>query len=75
MDNKTNKHTTPYQYFTKHLHRYNEWVQNILAIHSTCGLIGSQFSKTQTGIYWSGYMQSTLMMLKMQVQKALNGTR
>ena len=20
--------TTPYQYFTKHLHRYNEWVQN-----------------------------------------------
>ena len=21
-------HTTPYQYFTKHLHRYNEWVQN-----------------------------------------------
>ena len=21
-------HTTPYQYFTKHLYRYNEWVQN-----------------------------------------------
>lgn len=35
--------------------------RKILAIHSTCGLIGSLFSKTQTGIYWSGYMQSILM--------------
>ena len=34
--------------------------RKILAIHSTCGLIGSLFSKTQTGIYWSGYMQSIL---------------
>lgn len=27
-DGKLMGHTTPYQYFTKHLHRYNEWVQN-----------------------------------------------
>ena len=31
--------------------------RKILAIHSTCGLIGFLFSKTQTGIYWLGYMQ------------------
>ncbi len=49
--------------------------RKILDIHSTCGLIGSLFSKTQTGIYWSGYMQNILMMSRMQVQKALNGTR
>ncbi len=27
-DGKLMGHTTPYQYFTKLLHRYNEWVQN-----------------------------------------------
>ena len=27
-DGKLMGHTTPYQYFTKHLHRYNEWVQD-----------------------------------------------
>lgn len=27
-DGKLMGHTTPYQYFTKHLYRYNEWVQN-----------------------------------------------
>ncbi len=27
-DGKLMGHTTPYQYFTKHLNRYNEWVQN-----------------------------------------------
>ena len=27
-DGKLLGHTTPYQYFIKHLHRYNEWVEN-----------------------------------------------